>query len=66
MGAKFTSDDLFRIANENLSDVEFTEFRFRVIQSPFIEIFSAGSGDLGNIRPGKLSTGRVACSDLAR
>lgn len=37
MSQKFTADDLFRIADEHLSDIEAFEFRFRCAQGVFRE-----------------------------
>ncbi len=38
MGKKFTSDDLFRIATDNLSAVQRVEFRFLCATGEFREI----------------------------
>lgn len=46
MGQKFTADDLFRIAEDNLSDVESFEFKFLCTTFAFRkgvgEVFGAG------------------------
>jgi len=51
MGQKYTSEDLFRIANEHLSDVERQEFIFLCTTSTFRETIGAilgGDVDISN------------------
>ena len=43
MGRKFTSEDMFRIARNNLSDVEWFEFRFACTTATFREVLTEGS-----------------------
>lgn len=44
MGAKFTPEDLFRIAEENLTEVDFVRFRFICETAQFREILRGIAG----------------------
>ena len=50
MGSKFTADDLFRIAEDNLSALQAEEFRFSCISASFRQ--STSKGFLDVVAPG--------------